>query len=219
MASFADLPRRLARSRYACLRGLATLPHVGHHPGVPYAAVFTLMIAVAIGQRLLHDGGTTRESALGGLVVFAGVAIPLWGIVLYGAADRARIADRATVQNRMNGIVRAVTDACSPPGASLAWYWEVHFHGSQAQVWLTDGRRDMPWDPHVPADVWEALPDLFARARVIDGRTVPKDLFSAMLATPNDGPASAHVVIARQQRMRDLLSGNAFEDEQALHIG
>lgn len=197
----------LARSRVACLRGLATLPFVGSHPGLPLVAGFTALLCIAIGQRAFGSG-VALPHVLAILLLCAG---PFWGLILHGAAQRARVSDRMVIDRRMMHIARTITDACSPKGQGLPWRWEVRFHGPTPQVLLADSRTGLKLDHLVPADILAALPDLFARARLVEGRTVPKDLFSTLLAVRDDGQASAHTAIGRQHRMRALLGPHVFD--------
>lgn len=67
------------------LRGLGRLPHVGGHPGLPFAFAM-LLIGAAVGEQ--RGGATT---ALLGITAQALWVLPL---LLIGSVDRSRISDR-----------------------------------------------------------------------------------------------------------------------------
>lgn len=67
------------------LRGLRRLPHVGEHPGLPFAFAMLLIGAVVGAQR----GGAT--TALFGVTAQALWVLPL---LLVGSVDRSRFSDR-----------------------------------------------------------------------------------------------------------------------------
>ena len=201
----------LARARLGCLRGLATLPHVGDHPGVPYMAGFSALLLLAVVARLFESGPPSPQALVAGGLVWLGGALPLWGIVLYGAASRARISDRIRAEERINRILRTVTDGCAAAARARTWRWTVVYHANGATVQATDGRTQDSLDAMVPPEVWAALPALLARARTVDGRTALHDRYGALLIAPTDPSPSAHARLSRAQALHALLREDAIE--------
>lgn len=67
------------------LRGLGRLPHVGEHPGLPFA-VAMLVIGGAVGAQ--------RGGATGALLGVTAQALWVLPLLLIGSVDRSRLSDR-----------------------------------------------------------------------------------------------------------------------------
>lgn len=74
--------RRLLRDAY---RGLGPLPHVGEHPGVPFA-----ILLIGAGAAV----GAERAGIPGALVGGAFSALCVMPILLIGSVSRSRLSDR-----------------------------------------------------------------------------------------------------------------------------
>lgn len=68
-------------------RGLCRLPHVGGHPGVPFA-VAMILIGAAVGAQ--------RGGATGALLGVTAQALWVLPLLLIGSVDRSRMSDRST---------------------------------------------------------------------------------------------------------------------------
>ena len=80
--------RRLLRDAY---RGLGPLPHVGEHPGVPFA-----ILLIGVGAAV----GAERSGIPGALVGGAFSALCVMPILLIGAVSRSRLSDRFDTKTR-----------------------------------------------------------------------------------------------------------------------
>lgn len=67
------------------LRGLRRLPHVGEHPGVPFAFAM-ILIGAAVGAQ--------RGGATGALLGITAQALWVLPLLLIGSVDRSRLSDR-----------------------------------------------------------------------------------------------------------------------------
>lgn len=74
--------RRLLRDAY---RGLGPLPHVGEHPGVPFA-ILLIGVGAAVGAQRAGIAGALAGGAFSALWVLP--------ILLIGAVGRSRLSDR-----------------------------------------------------------------------------------------------------------------------------
>ena len=66
-------------------RGLGPLPHVGAHPGVPFAVIM-ILIGAAVGAQ--------RGEATGALLGVTAQAFWVLPLLLIGSVDRSRLSDR-----------------------------------------------------------------------------------------------------------------------------
>jgi len=80
--------RRLLKD---ALRGLGTLPHVGEHPGIPFA-ILLMGIGAAVGAE--------RAGIPGAMLGGAFIALCIMPILLIGAVGRSRLSDRLDEKTR-----------------------------------------------------------------------------------------------------------------------